>query len=914
VAIQLGLTDLLKSWNIKPSATVGHSSGEIGAAYAAGILDLEDCMAIAYFRGQSVVSMRRNHPDLKGTMMAVGAGPQEMQEMLTELHEGKAVVACINSPSSVTISGDVAAITELQPLVEERQIFNRRLHVDVAYHSHHMELAADEYFQSIKNVKPMETTEVKFYSSLLGKLCQSHQLDADYWVQNLTSPVRFSQGLAAMCLPGQSSKPQVDILLEIGPHAALEGPVKQILKSLGGSALKTQYRSMLYRKKDAVETAMDAAASMFSMGAMLDFEAINFPMPSAKAPSLLTDIPRYPWNHSVKYWHDSRFSLKHCHRESPRRDLLGSVANYSNDLEPTWRNILRTDDMPWLRHHRMQDMMVYPMAGYMIQAIEAAADLATSRGVTFDKFELREITTSRPLIITEDTGVETNITLRPFTEGTRMSSDYWDEFRVFSWAKDRGWIEHCRGLIAAVNSTNINVINGREQLETSRVALCEKMDLINQDAQTPVEAAAFYEELESKGAGYGPTFQSMDKCRRCDSHAVTDIIVPDTAADMPLQFETSHIIHPAFLDQFIQIVWPVFGAGLGGLNTLYMPSFVQNMHVNLGLTTTTGDRLKVWGSGCPTPANPKATKFDLFATSMDGGSESLISMNGLVMTPVFDGSGDMGDEARELCYKISWEPVVKEQVVDEQMDTNGRDMDDSWEAVTTEQEVEDQSNTNEAVMDDVVQSRTELGVAIVCEPSQMAMVQMVSEALEAHMTMRPEIVTMMELVPTDKVCIMLSELATPLLATMNGEQFSVLQNIMTNAAGIIWAVSGAYQDSTNPHANMVVGMARSVRSETLLKFVTIDLSHQASDATVTHILAQVFCLTFVADKPQEGYEFEFNEREGKLLVPRVIEDEETNKHVYQETQNAAPDLQPFDQPGRPLKIAIGTGKLILQDL
>ena len=423
------MTDLLSSWGIRPAAVAGHSSGEIGAAYATGALSLESCVAIAYHRGRSIPLLKKKFPELKGAMMAVGGSAADIRPMLNILKDGRATVACINSPSSITASGDEAAISELANLVEEKQMFNRKLRVDTAYHSHHMNHVAEEYGDAIKDVKAQEASSVTFHSSLLGRQVETTELGSKYWVENLTCPVKFSEAVQSMCLPlGGTSGPGVDVLVEVGPHAALEGPVKQILKAIGGNAPKIPYSSALLRNKDAVDTALQLAANMFMKGASLNFAAINFPFPGIKQPALLTNLPKYPWNHSTKYWHDTRITQKHGDRPFARNDIVGTLASYSNDLEPTWRNIIRTDDMPWVRHHKMQDMNVYPMAGYIAMAMEAAAQRATLRNVVFDKFELRELTVSRPLVIQEGSEVEANITLRAHNEGTRSSSDSWDEF------------------------------------------------------------------------------------------------------------------------------------------------------------------------------------------------------------------------------------------------------------------------------------------------------------------------------------------------------------------------------------------------------------------------------------------------------------------------------------------------------
>jgi acyl transferase domain-containing protein len=149
-------------------AVAGHSSGEIAAAYATGALSLESAVAIAYHRGQAIVSLKKQFPDLKGAMVAIGGSAEELKPMVKLLKNGRAAVACINSPSSITASGDDDAIAELQEKVESMQMFNRKLRVDTAYHSHHMNLVAEEYRANIKTVSSQATWGITFNSSLHG--------------------------------------------------------------------------------------------------------------------------------------------------------------------------------------------------------------------------------------------------------------------------------------------------------------------------------------------------------------------------------------------------------------------------------------------------------------------------------------------------------------------------------------------------------------------------------------------------------------------------------------------------------------------------------------------------------------------------------------------------------------------------
>ncbi|KAJ0163303.1 Lovastatin diketide synthase LovF [Colletotrichum tanaceti] len=156
--LQVALVDLLKSWNISPDAVTGHSSGEIAAAYCMGALSRESAWEVAFFRGTLSTALAASSPDLVGGMMALGLGREAATAMITRAGVGsQACVACVNSPSSVTISGDLSGVEKLRAVAEEEGVFSRMLHVDTAYHSFHMQMVAQDYMEAIQH-----TTDAEF--------------------------------------------------------------------------------------------------------------------------------------------------------------------------------------------------------------------------------------------------------------------------------------------------------------------------------------------------------------------------------------------------------------------------------------------------------------------------------------------------------------------------------------------------------------------------------------------------------------------------------------------------------------------------------------------------------------------------------------------------------------------------------
>jgi len=883
-AIQLALTDLMRSWGIKPTSVAGHSSGEIGAAYAAGVLTFETCMAVAYHRGRLIPVLKERYPGLRGAMMAVGGSKEEFEPLMSEIKSGEIRIACYNSPTSLTISGDEDGIDELKKIAEEKQLFNRKLFVDTAYHSHHMNLLAKDYQASIAELQPPINTDVRFHSSLMGHRINGLELEPSYWVQNLTCAVRFNEAVQSMLAPIGEHRTGVNMLLELGPHSALQGPLKQILKAVGGDAAKIPYVSALARKKDAVETALDVAATLFIKGAILDFEAINFPKPG-KTPMLLSDLPRYSWNYSAKYWHESRFTHLHKNRTAPRNDILGTLANYSADLEPTWRNIVRLDDLPWLQHHKIQSMTVFPMAGYVAMAIEAAAQRAKDANIEYDKFELRDVTVTAPLVISEE-DVEMTTSLRPHQETTLAASEAWNEFKICSWTKSKGWKEHCKGLIA-VEARDSNGVDAARQALASRVRLQGITSEVTRTALRGIDMPKLYDTLSEAGVSYGPTFQSISNCFAGEGCSYADVLVPDIAKEMPNHYVSEAIIQPAFLESLISLYWSVAQNEQETIDAVYLPTSLSKITIAKDVSEATqepGQSVRAYCQGILPKDFPKPTRVDMFATSGDTTSEPVINIEGLTVAPIVDRGSQSDLEARrELCYKLDWEPILEplssdpDNTVDDIPDGDSEVLDAEIEIIHG-----DSSPQNELAFN-------------------------LAETLKRITGREPRTTSLLDSSAEGKLVVFLQEIESPLLSKLKKEQFDALQKTLTSVQGALWVVRGAYANATTPDFNMVAGLSRTIRSETLLPFATLDLDARSPLPTRLTIraIAKVFRAVFGNNSPSNG-EMEFMERSGSFLTPRIINDDELNELVYRETNPTALQPVPFGDGDRALKLAIAS--------
>lgn len=286
VALQLALVKLLRSWNIHPSAVVSHSTGEFAAAYTAGALSFPQALGIVYHFGDLV---RKYHglSGQAGDMAAAAMSAKDAEKYTTNTSAGgRVVVACINSPKSVTLSGDRDDLEEVMRRLDQDGIFARKLKVPLAYHSPHMSPLTAEYTERLRQFLPSQpawTGDVVYASPVTGAVVDSPQvLTPEYYVRNITSPVLFSDAFSAI-------SQRADQIVEIGPHSTLSGPIRDILESDGR---EMGYTTCLKRHVNAVHTMQDLACDLVGLGYSVSLRDVNL---DTNNRNFLPDLPDYPF-------------------------------------------------------------------------------------------------------------------------------------------------------------------------------------------------------------------------------------------------------------------------------------------------------------------------------------------------------------------------------------------------------------------------------------------------------------------------------------------------------------------------------------------------------------------------------------------------------------------------------------------
>ena len=660
--LQVALVDLLRSWNLSPVAVAGHSSGEISAAYCIGALSREDSWKIAYHRGVLSSQMKTIAPELKGAMMAVGSSPAEAEKWIGKVTEGEVVVACVNSPSSVTLSGDEVAIDQLQKMLDAERIFARKLKIDTAYHSPHMSMVAGPYLEALAGVQPLvpEGSGV-MHSSVIGGLIDPNELGAMNWVRNLVSPVQFADAVHDMIRPLKDGKRAaenaVDILVEVGPHSALQGPANQTLKAHGITGV--EYLSVLARNKNGVQTALACAGSLAVQGAPVNMVSANNDAEFLADGSLqpLVDIPTYAWNHSTEYWSETRISKDYRLRDQPRRSLIGAPTPAFGEGERLWRGFIKLSEEAWIRDHKIQTSYLYPGAGFLAMAIEAASQIA-EEGREIEEFRIRDVQLRAALVVTEDTDVECIIQLRPQLMSTRDKASSWLHFSITTSSDNQDLRENCSGLLLIEYKSANTIFRSERDLERAEYvrAYHEAESL----CQTPVNPAEMYKQLSAKGLSYGPIFANLTEIHQRDGQSFCSLDLPDLGV---VPRERPHVIHPGTLDAVIHLMFAAVE-----FDNAMVPKSIDEVVVSNSLPYKTGTRIKGYANAARHGLKEMMSDIVMLDDRKD---RPVIEIKGLCVSDI-SGVGNVSDDddklnSKKLCSELVWKPALEYLSSEEQV-------------------------------------------------------------------------------------------------------------------------------------------------------------------------------------------------------------------------------------------------------
>ncbi|PZD41177.1 Polyketide synthase modules protein [Pyrenophora tritici-repentis] len=663
--LQLGLVDLLESLNVAPTVVIGHSSGEIAAAYAAGALTRKSAMKIAYHRGVLSSQLARNTSQ-ELSMMAVALPRSDILPYFARLKtlQGRLDVAigCSNSPKSLTLTGDLHQLTILERWFKGDSIFARRLRVPMAYHSRFMESIAQDYAKAIQDLEPrVARPRVPMISSVTGDIVTAGTLNtAAYWVQNLTSTVEFTAALQKLLAQsrvkprkklGGNFSPELRIshILEVGPHSALQAPIREVLQGSSNTA-KPTYATSLMRGRDACEMLLNALGGLYCAGHPVDLLAAN--QLGKNSLTLPPDLPKYPFNHTRSYWRESRLSRNMRFPQRARHNLLGTRSLDWNNHIAQWRNTIRLAEVQWLEDHRINGDVIFPAAAMLVMAMEALAQLLEDDTLhVAHGMHLSNIKFWYPIaFLLGQESAEVQTTLERDTHG---GSQY--QFQLFVIENDK-YVQCCSAQIrplfekhdsldAVYGATFLQGESCRNWLETIRSST-------NEHAKTDPYALSTGSKVE-----YGPAFRNLKHLRLGQNGVASADLDPETwrlkKTSWPSQ---EYLLHPTVLDGLAQVLVPALHQEKPGDLATMVPSSISNIWLNFDRSSHCEGRVRV-AAKCKLRGHRGASA-DVVAMS-PGLDTPLVVLQELRTT--FIGSHDeheVDEKPRHLCTRLTWKPDI----------------------------------------------------------------------------------------------------------------------------------------------------------------------------------------------------------------------------------------------------------------
>ncbi|TGJ84954.1 hypothetical protein E0Z10_g3853 [Xylaria hypoxylon] len=648
------LVDLLKSWGITPKSVVGHSSGEIAAAYCTGALTDESAWRVAYFRGEVIRRLAAESYLEQGCMLAVALPESELESYISAvagtMDSNSLTCSCINSAKNTTVSGKLEHINKLASVLQSKGVFARKLNVPVAYHSAQMlgvassyKTLLDGYLES--QVQESNETRPVYFSSVEGTILSDDALSrADYWVSNLISKVKFSDALQLMCAPPEKAESKgvrpreqaMHCLVELGAHCALERPVKDHIAKRADWA----YDYTLRREVSAIRTMKLLAGRIYAKGYPVKLVAVNNHADFQEPPEVLHDLPPYPFNHENSYWLESRLSRNHRFRGNPRHDLLGNPSRDWCPMEPKWRFTIRATDLPWVLDHKIQNTVIYPAAG-----------------VT--GYRLRDVSVTSALVIPlTDEGIETQLHLH--SQGDSQSdrlAQAWN-FRFYSVVKDE-WKLHCSGQICAEQVDNGDFVSETTNDNHSLGVIDAGFGALRSRCTSIIDHSQYYRDFARKGANFGSSFQTLRNIAVNYRGREATAIVGRDEWDRLVQQQklTSHVIHPTTLDSLIHVIFAAASADWEHLSSL-VPTRFLDIYFSCGLLKDSA-RQPMHLYGCITGRGIGSVDGDAVAID-NTTSTPLVVIRGCRLNSISSvrSSTESSLKMPSLFHRLEWKPDI----------------------------------------------------------------------------------------------------------------------------------------------------------------------------------------------------------------------------------------------------------------
>ncbi|HEX4962422.1 MAG TPA: SDR family NAD(P)-dependent oxidoreductase [Thermoanaerobaculia bacterium] len=627
-AVQVALTALWRHWGVEPGGVMGHSSGEVAAAWAAGVLTLEEAARWVAERGR-----RLQGATGQGRMAMVSLPAEEARQALTG-YEDRLAVAAVNSPSSTVLSGEGAALDEVTAALQGRGVFCRPLRVDYAFHSPQVEPyleGIEEWLAGENGVRP-KPAAIPLVSTLTGKSATGRDWDAAYWRAQVRQPVAFAAAVATWLERGMST------FLEIGPHPVLTADLAECLRrgsERGGTVLAS-----LRRGEGERASLLSTLGALYVQGQPVAWDRL------AAEGARCVPLPSYPWQR------------ERCWLEVPAgggggwdrpgaaggngasHPLLGHRLPLAHLREESvWDNELAVRRLPYLKDHRVEGSVVLPATAYVDMALSAADAAGVETG------GLAEVRFRSPLLLPDEGGRQVQAV---------FSQDGGEDptFRIFSRPLQSAdttaaaWTLHASGrVLPALNGNGHGNGNGAGE---------DGIAEIRRRCRDELTAEDYYAHLHGRGLQYGPAFQGITRLFRGRGEALGHVQVPASLASGLGAYQ----VHPAILDACGQVLIAAEGDKVVGGGRSFLPMEIGELkvHGRPGMTMWSHARLHDFGA-------PDADSLVGDARLLDEDGQVVIEALGLRLR-YLEGAGGAARRRvpgpEDWLYELCWEQAIAE--------------------------------------------------------------------------------------------------------------------------------------------------------------------------------------------------------------------------------------------------------------
>lgn len=529
-ALEIALARLWRSWGVEPDAVVGHSMGEVAAAYVCGALSLEDAAKVICLRSRLL-----REKSGKGAMAVVELSLRDAERAISG-YEQQLSVAVRNGPQTTVISGEKPALDRVMEKLERESVFCRLVKSDVAFHTPQMDSLLPAMLKELSGLRPQRES-IPFYSTALARTLQGTECDAAYWAGNLRNPVQFWGVVEQLSATGH------DVFIEMSPHPILLPAIEEGLRSLGQDATAV---ASLRREANERTSLLESAGKLYAAGLVLDWTKL-YP----QTPGRL-DLPHYPWQRE-RFWLEESTRKKSLRTGSSQAPLLGQRLKSALHAGTNfWEIDLEAESFPYLKDHTLFGELIFPAAAYVEMAFEAATDLWGP-----GTYVVENVVFQKMLVVPEHSARTVQIVV-----AEEMSSVA--SFTVASRGSDESdWTLHVTGrLLRSKNDDPVILVfptpaAGEGQVET---------------------AEHHYQRLQSKGITYGPAFRGVESLTRLDREVFASVKAPPAIAESLASFR----IHPAILDAALQVMTAALALESGPAGSapgLFVPVAVEGLRL-----------------------------------------------------------------------------------------------------------------------------------------------------------------------------------------------------------------------------------------------------------------------------------------------------------------------------------------------